>query len=179
MELATDPKPDFLAVYRTHAEHVVRTARAFGVPASEIDDVVQEIFVVVHRRLADFEGRSSMKTWVTGIVHRVASRHRDRIRAAAARHDSSADADEFPTTDEDASKALERKEAAATFLRLVEQIEDSRRDVFVLAELEGFSAQEIAAALDVNVNTVYSRLRLARDDFEAALGRERAKRGTR
>lgn len=169
----------FEAVYDEHFALVWRTVRRLGVPDALVDDVVQEVFLVVHRRLDDFEGRSSLKTWVCAIVARVASDARRSLRRKSP-HTRSADAavDADTVADEDAANPHERtarNEGVRLLHRLLDELDDDKRVVLVLAELEQLSVPEIAEALGENVNTVYARLRAARHAFEKAALRERAR----
>lgn len=155
---------NFDHLYDTYAPFVWRTLRGFGVSSADIDDAVQEVFLIVHRRLDEFEGRSSLRTWLCGItlgVARNASRKHRRHDAAHAR----LSAQERQTTAPAAVEAIDLVN------RVLEDLDEDKRLVFVLAELEQLTAPEIAEALKVNVNTVSSRLRLARVAFEAGLAR--------
>jgi RNA polymerase sigma-70 factor (ECF subfamily) len=166
-------------VYEENFAFVWRSARRLGVSESALDDVVQEIFLVVHRRLAEFEGRSSLKTWLFGIVLRVVRDHRRSLRRKSphsVRPEAAVDPDALTdarsaSPHESAAKA----EAVRVLHRLLDELDDDKREVFVLAELEQVSAPEIAAAIGVNLNTVYSRLRAARQAFEDALARHHAR----
>lgn len=171
--------PSFEVVYEEHFDLVWRALRRLGVPEALGDDAVQEVFLVVHRRLPEFEGRSSLKTWIYSIVTRVASDHRRALRRKSP-HTRSADAAVEADTviDEraiDPHERTEQKEGVRLLHRLLDALDDDKRTVLVLAELEGMSAPEIAEALGENVNTIYARLRAARRDFEGAVARERAR----
>jgi RNA polymerase sigma-70 factor, ECF subfamily len=160
----------FDGVYRAHFAFVWRSARRLGVRDAALDDVVQEVFVVVHRRLASFEGRSSLRTWLFGITARVVRDHR---RAAKRKETPGGiDPDTLPAAP---SGGAENAEAVQVLHALLDELEDERREVFVMAELEQASVPEIAEALGLNLNTTYSRLRAARQDFEQALARHRAR----
>jgi len=163
---------DFEAFYRAHFRFVWRIVRRMGVDG-QVDDVVQDVFLVVHRRLGDFEGRSSAKTWLYGIVRRVVADHRRTLRRKPGHEaaDMAADGDpEAMTGDEQSPHAsVEQSERVRLLHRLLGQLDDDKREVFVLSELEGLTMAEIAEALDVNANTIASRLRAARREFEAAL----------
>ncbi|HEX7669674.1 MAG TPA: sigma-70 family RNA polymerase sigma factor [Polyangiaceae bacterium] len=164
--------PDFSAIYEAYFDFVWRSLRRLGVPEATLDDAAQDVFVVVHRRLPEFEARSTVKTWLFGIVVRVVATHR---RAAARR--PTEPLDDAPAAPGSAPEELtEAREAAHLVRKLLEELTDDRRAVFVLTELEQMSAPEISAALGVNLNTVYSRLRAARHDFETALTRHRLSR---
>ncbi len=160
-------------IYESCFDFVWRSARRMGVAEASVDDVVQEVFLVAHRRLADFEGRSSIKTWLFSILLRVVSDHRRTLRrkGGLAPLPPTLVADE---ADCPAGKT-EQREAVRVLHSLLATLDEDKRAVFVLAELEQLTAPEIADALGVNLNTVYSRLRAARRDFERALERHRAR----
>jgi RNA polymerase sigma-70 factor (ECF subfamily) len=161
---------EFEAVYQDHFDFVWRSLRRLGVPESSIDDATQDVFVVAHRGLARFRGESSLKTWLFAIAYRVARKHRPS--PADEELDPALFADPDGRTPQDVT--LE-EEARQLLYRMLGNLEEERRAVFILAELEGMSAPEIALALGVKLNTVYSRLRLARADFETEVRRHRAK----
>jgi RNA polymerase sigma-70 factor (ECF subfamily) len=170
--------PDFGQVYRELFGFVWRSARGFGVTAAAVDDVVQEIFVVVHRRLPDFEGRSSLRTWVSGIVLNVVRHHRRHVARKNPPRDATGELlepDQQASPDPDPFEGALQAENARKLQRLLDTLDDDKREVLVLAELEELSIPEIAEALGINVNTAYSRLRLARERFELALKREQAR----
>src|SRR5262245_24014620 len=159
-----DRVPTFDDVYTAHVGFVWRVLRTFGVPAAQIEDAVQDVFVVVHRRLAGFEHRAAITTWLFAIARRVAGAHRRRAgnaRTEALTEDPVGGADPFA----DASRA----QAAATVLAILAEMDEDKRIVFALVELEQLSVPEVARMLDLNLNTAYSRLRLARQAFETAV----------
>ncbi|MFO7565140.1 MAG: sigma-70 family RNA polymerase sigma factor [Enhygromyxa sp.] len=155
----------FEALYHEHFEFVWRTLRRFGVPAAALDDATQDVFVVVHRRFGAWEQRASVRAWLFGVSKRVAAKHRRGLerhaRKLAALPEPAA-----PALLEDRVADRKRLERIA---RAIETLAPERREVYVLADLEGLSAPEIADALGCKLNTVYSRLRRARADLEAAL----------
>jgi RNA polymerase sigma-70 factor (ECF subfamily) len=161
----------FAEVYEAHFDFVWRSARRLGVPEQTLDDVVQDVFVTVYRRLAEFEGRSQLKTWIFGIL-----RHTVRdLRRSARRKPTEALADEPSDSRPSPHERAIHEESTRLLSRLLATLDEDQREVFVLAELEQMSAPEIASALDVNVNTVYSRLRTARQEFETALKRAQSR----
>ena len=166
--------PTVEAVYDQHAPFVLRVLRGLGVTDDRLDDAVQDVFIVVHRRLAEFEARSSLTTWLYAIARRVASQYR---RSAAARREGAGDLDAV-AGDASPFEDAQRKEAARVLGEILDELDDDKRDVFVLMELEQLSAPDAARVLDIPVNTVYSRLRLARARFEASLARRLAKEVT-
>lgn len=171
--------PSLEAIYDAHFDFVWRSARRMGVAEAAVDDVVQEVFLVAHRRLTDFEGRSSIKTWLFGILLRVVADHRRRDRRkgglAPLPEALAADADESCPAEQ-----AQRRDRVRLLHSLLEQLDDEKRAVFVLAELEQLTAPEIAEALGgIKLNTVYSRLRVARKQFDEALARHRAREAGR
>ncbi len=173
---------DFDAIYDQHVDFVWRNARRLGVPEGMQDDAVQEVFLVVHRRFADFAGRSSVKTWLFGILLRVARDCRRSIRRKSPYAQAPGGVVDADTVADDSGQPDERSlrsEAVQVLHRVLDQLDDEKRAVFVLAELEQMTGPEIAEALSVNPNTVYARLRAARRDFEQAVARERARDGWR
>ena len=160
-------------VYREHFAFVWRSAKRLGVRDAALDDVVQEVFVIVHRRLSDFEGRSSLRTWLFGITLRVT---RDHKRSVARKSpDGEVDPDTLGATTPDPGESLEKAEAVRLLYAILDEMDDDRREIFVMVELEQMAMPDIAATLGVNVNTAYARLRAARQTFEAALARHRAR----
>jgi RNA polymerase sigma-70 factor (ECF subfamily) len=165
------PPLRFEDVYAQTFEVVWRTLRRMGVAPSQLDDAAQEVFLVVHRRLTEFEGRSTLLTWVLGIALRVAKSQ----RRTTERLEHQALDDELPDQRPSPDVALANSETRRLVERLLLELEETRREVFVLFELEQLTAPEISEALGTNLNTVYSRLRLARRDFELAVSRLEAR----
>jgi RNA polymerase sigma-70 factor (ECF subfamily) len=165
--------PPFEEIYEEHFDFVWRGLRRLGVPAASIDDAVPDVFLVVHRRLADFEGRSSLKTWVFGIAVRVARDHQRLLRRKGWRAplDTS-----IPDAAPGPIELFARAEAVRELDRILGTLDEDKRAVFILAEIEQMAAPEIAETLGVKMNTVYSRLRAARRAVEAALAPPRGGR---
>jgi RNA polymerase sigma-70 factor (ECF subfamily) len=164
---------DFREVYEGHFDFVWRTVRRLGVHERWLDDAVQDVFIVVHRRLGEFEGRSTLKSWLFGIARRVAHDHRRRA-GRKERGDSLPDGLIDPQAASPADD-LQRARALQVLHEILETLDDDKREVFILAELEQMTVPEIAAATDANLNTVYSRLRAARQAFDAAVSRHQAR----
>ena len=158
--------PTFDAVYSAHVGFVWRIVRTFGVPEAQLEDAVQDVFVVVHRRLGEWEGRAAITTWLFAIARRVASVHRRRADKRT-RELPVEQADEPRADAPDPFAELSRAQAAATVMAILEQLDEDKRIVFALVELEQLSVPEVARMLELNLNTAYSRLRLARAAFEA------------
>jgi RNA polymerase sigma-70 factor, ECF subfamily len=164
--------PTFDDVYDTHFAFVWRNVLNRGVPSSAVDDVVQEVFVVVHRKLQGFEGRSSMRTWLAGIVRRVVADH-VRKRGNAPVGDEPL-VNDSPSDARGPAEELDAKAAARVLDELLARMPDAQREVFILHEVEQMTGREIAEAVGANENTVHTRLRAARRIFEEGLARLRA-----
>lgn len=165
--------PDFVAVYRAHFAFVWRSLRRLGVPEHSLDDAAQEVFMTVHRRLGEFEGRSSLKTWIFGVLRNVARHHR---RALGRRPDT----DPLPEAVADTHRtgpheSAVKSEAAAVLHRFLDGLDEGLREAFILSELEQMTAPEVAAATGVNLHTVHSRIRTGRQQFEQMVTRQRAR----
>jgi RNA polymerase sigma-70 factor (ECF subfamily) len=159
------------AVFQENAPYAWRVLRRLGVSEADVDDVCQEVFVTVHRRLADFEGRSSVRTWIYGICVRTASDYRKR---AHTRRECSPEVADEPAVAPDQENAVSLRQARDTLDRLLDRLDDDRRAVFVLYEIEELSMAEVAAVLGCPLQTAYSRLHAARRDVDAALDRMHA-----
>lgn len=170
------PSATFEQLYDDHVDFVWRSARRLGVDELGADDVVQQTFLVVHRRLSEFEGRSSARTWIFSILLRVVHDHRRSLRRKSPYwFQPSLDPNLVPddTSGSNPEEALQRAEASRTIDRLLDSLDGDKRAVFVLAELEEMNAEEIGQAIGLDRKAVYSRLRAARIDFERAAARLR------
>jgi RNA polymerase sigma-70 factor (ECF subfamily) len=164
----------FLELYETHLGFVWNGVRRLGVHESAVEDVVQEIFLVVYRKLGDFEGRSSVRTWLFGIAVRVVRHHRRKQAAMGAT--PSDDVESFvDPRGRSPQESAEQGQMVDTLNRLLDELEDDKREVLVLAELEQMTAPEIAEVTGANLNTIYWRLRTARQEFERVVTRFRAR----
>jgi RNA polymerase sigma-70 factor, ECF subfamily len=164
--------PDFEAVYSEHARFVWRSVRRMGIEWALVEDVVQDAFLVVHRRLNEFQGRSSVKTWLYGIVRRVVADHR-RMRRRKPAHEAAASTPDLDALSDEVRRRPDACAEQAEQMRLLHRVlaclDEEKREVLFLSEFEGMTMAEISEALDVNANTVSSRLRSARREFEKAL----------
>jgi RNA polymerase sigma-70 factor (ECF subfamily) len=165
--------PAIDAIYDAHFRYVWRCLRSLGVNDAALDDAVQDVFIVVQRKLSSFEGRSELATWLYGIALRVARRYRARARAEMAPR-AELDAVDVPDG-VDAESQLEHSERLVLARRALDALDDEKREVFVLSQVEQMSAPEIAAIVGVPVNTVYSRLRAARAAFAVEVRRFQAR----
>lgn len=165
---------DFDQIYRNHAAFVWRSVCRLGIPDAAADDVTQEIFVVVHRRLGDYHAGSSLKAWLYGIARGVVANARRAQARRLARQGVVVPHEDEPRRDDEPQAAVERTEAVRILYAILDHLDDDKREVFLLAELEQMPAPEIAAALGLNVNTTYARIRAARRQFKEAVARHRA-----
>lgn len=160
-------------IYDEYFDLVWRSLQRLGIRPSLLDDALQDVFVVVHRRLSDFEGRSSLKTWLFGICMRVASDYGRRQKQQALAAEPGADVADLGARDPLEQAA--RTEAVEFLYAQLAELDEDKRAVFILAELEDMSCAEIAVAVGANVNTVTSRLKAARLAFEAGVRRYQAR----
>ncbi len=161
----------FRQLYDSYFAFVWRAVANRGVAAAAMDDVVQEVFVVVHRKLPEFEGRSTVRTWLSGIVRRVVS---DHVKKRGNQLTGQEALDDHPLrSDEDPAADLDRRAAVELVDRFLEKMSEVQREVFVLYELEQLTTREIAELTDTNENTVQTRLKAARKAFQRALERHR------
>lgn len=153
--------PTTAQVFAEHGPYVFRTLRYLGVPERDLPDVVQETFVVVHRKLPEFEARSSVRTWLYRICRRTASDYR---RKAHVRRESLREpADEIVRELTHPAAAIEARQL---LLRALDTLDEDKRDVFVLAEVEGLTMTEVVEVIGCPLQTGYSRLAAARKSVE-------------
>jgi RNA polymerase sigma-70 factor (ECF subfamily) len=184
---ATDPTPassgreghpSLAELYDTYADFVYRSLVSLGVPVAVAEDAMQDVFLVAHAKLDEFRG-PFFKAWLFRLAFSIARNVRRSVRRAD--HTSAElDPDSLP----DASRTSPFDDAAqAERIRLLhsllEQLDEDKRNVFILAELEQMPQVEIAAALDIHVNTVAYRLNIARERLQQLLHRHNAREGER
>lgn len=150
--------------FREHYSYVFRAIRSLGVPNERIDDAVQDVFIVLHRRQRDYDGRASVRTWLRGIARMVARKH----LYAVAKEQRNREANDLPCdgSRHDIERRLVKQDAASAVQEFLNSLEVEQREVFYLVDVEGVRPPLIAQELGVSVNTVYSRLRLARRKFQ-------------
>jgi len=166
-------KPTVREIFEESSAFVWRTLRYLGVAESNLGDASQEVFLVVHRKLPDFEGRSSIRTWLYGICLRVA---RGSQRKAHHRREQLTDQPPPIPTDGDQDVAVEREQIREQLKTALDSIGPKKREVFVLHEIEELPLSEIATILDLPMGTVYSRHRGARLELQSYLRRQAALR---
>ena len=158
------------ASYRKHFPMVLRTLRRLGVPPSELEDALQDVFVVLFRRWSDFEGRSEFETWIYGIVLRVAKDYRRATRRHARRVEALHEAlGVEPPKVEKPDALAERREALRLIQAALARLSDEHRELIVLVELEQLPVRVAADAARLGLRTCQRRLRAAHAALESAL----------
>jgi RNA polymerase sigma-70 factor, ECF subfamily len=156
----------FVQLYSQHFAFVWRTLRRLGVREALLEDAAQDTFVILHRRLGDLRPDASAKAFLFGITQRIAHDYR---RSAQRKGASSLDVEKEVSATQSPFDDTAKAQALRTLEFFLASIDDDKRAVFVLTELEQMSAPEIAEALQANVSTIYSRLRAVREQFSAFL----------
>ncbi len=169
---------DLGTIYEANFRFVWRCLRSLGVHDAHLDDAMQDVFIVVQRRLGEFDGGAKLRTWLYAIALRIARKYRERLRREPASLDTALEASPELTLHATAEGAALQGERLALARAVLETLSDEQREVFVLARVEQMSAPEIASVVGIPLNTVYSRLRAARLAFEAEVERRKASRST-
>jgi RNA polymerase sigma-70 factor (ECF subfamily) len=160
-----DRRPQsFEELYERECTYVWATLRRLGVRESDIEDVAHDLFLAVYRRLSELDPTRPVRPWLFGFCYRFASDHRKRAHIRREVAVESLEHSAHPGT----SDAIE---ARALVLRALDTLDLDRRAVIVAHDIDGWTIPEVAASLGIPLNTAYSRLRLARADFEAAVRR--------
>ena len=157
---------EFQTLYRAEFHYVFHSLRRLGVVERDLEDVTHDVMVTVHRRLPDYDRSRPLRPWLWGIVYRIAldqkqlSRHRHELLGVSVEpHDRA----------RNPHQRLEQEQARELVLQALATIEMDQRAVLIMHDLDGHGMPEIAEALQVPLNTAYSRLRLGRKRFESAI----------
>lgn len=168
--------PDMQALVEQHAAFLLRTVRRLGVAETDIEDVAQEVFLIMHRKLDQYDPSCSMRGWMFGIASRLASDYRKSARVRRERVT-------YPPPDTAVAAAqesdLDRARARALLDLALDELDDDKRMVFVLYELEGLEMQEVVAMVGCPLQTGYSRLHAARVLVRERVERALARKGDR
>lgn len=170
--------PTFEQVYREFFDFVWASARRFGVSEEHVDDVVQEVFIVIHARLHTLEQPDALRSWIYGVVRRTASGHRRTHQNKTASGVSLSPELEPAGPGPSPSDLAEQSDQVRLLYSLLEELDAPKREVFTLVEIDEMTVPEAADILGIPLNTAYSRLRVAREDFEAALARRSVRRSS-
>ena len=166
--------PPFAVLFAEHSRRVWRTLRRLGVREADVEDVCQEVFLVIHRKLPEFRGDASLTTWIYGIAMRAASDH--RRRAHVRRETPTAEPPDRPI-DAAQEESTARREALAELDRLLGELDEDKRAVFVLFDLEELPMAEVARVVGCPAQTAYYRLYAARREIEAKIAARAAREG--
>ncbi len=163
----------FRALFDAELAYVCRSLRRLGIREAELDDVAQEVFVHVHRRFEEYDASRPVRPWLFSFALRVAANQRRlaRHRREVGQDDVDVHASDAASPEQDALRAESRR----LVLEALDGVELDRRAVLIMHELDGVAAPGIAEALGIPLNTVYSRLRTAREEFRAAVSRAQAR----
>lgn len=153
--------------YLREFRYVYQTVRRLGVRPSDLEDVVHDVFVAASRCWENYDPSRPLRPWLFGVAFRIVSAHR---RRHAYRYEI-IDGREVESADEEPNPEakLEGEERRRIVARALDALEEERRAVFVLHEIDGVAIPEVAACLEIPLGTAYTRLRLAREDFNAAV----------
>ena len=165
----------FAAVYRQYFDFVWCSVRRLGVSSASMDDVVQEVFIVIHSRLHTVQHPEALRSWIYGVARRtVSGYHRARRvkEASGAALAVEPSAQPRPRTPLDFG---EQNDQVMLLFNLLEELDEPKREVFSMVELDELTVPEIAEILEIPLNTAYSRVRAARQAFEEALARHSAR----
>lgn len=171
---AVEPSLDVCSVHSEHADFVWRSLQRLGVRDVDLADVLQDVFVVVHRRLSTFDGSSEMTTWLFGICLRIAAGYRRKAHRQLEELTNEIPEPKVEGT-LDPEEALTAKQERSLLALILDGMELEKRAVFVMFELDNLSCPAIASIMGVPVGTVYSRLSAARESFAAAARRAAAR----
>jgi RNA polymerase sigma-70 factor (ECF subfamily) len=159
--------PDFHEVYKQHFTYVWHSLRRLGVRDADLEDLCHDVFIAFYRGLEGYDPARPIKPWLFGIAFRVASDHRRRARNRFEVQQSVEVADRAPGAED----RVAERQARDLVTEALAGLSDDKRVVFILHEIDGQSMPEIAAVIDAPLNTLYSRLRLARAEFTATIHR--------
>ncbi len=172
-DVILDVIPSFAEVFRAYSSFVWRVLLRMGVSEADVEDVAQEVFLGIHRNLPRFEGRCSLRTWVYGICHRRAVDYR---RRAYTRYEIATEEPPDAGSEAPQDEGLDLAQAKASLAQVLDSLDDDKRAVFVLFEIEQIPMEEVAEIVGCPLQTAYSRLYAARRKIDAAAARIRAQR---
>ncbi len=163
-------RPTFDAVYEGELPYVLRSLRRLGIPPRDLEDVAHDVFMVVHRKLSAFDAKRPLRPWLFGIAFRVASAYRRKHSNKYEHLERKATSEPGPCRNR-STDPWPRQQARQLVLQALETLPLEPRAVFILHDIDGATAGEISETLKIPVNRVYSRLRIARRDFRAAIAK--------
>ncbi len=172
--LAEPPSaPSFAQIFESELDYVWNSLRRLGIPQRDLEDLAHDVFFRVYERLPDYDPTRPLRPWLFGFAFRVASDYRRRFSNRREFLGAAAEpADPAPN----ALDHLMQSEAITLAQLALDTLDIERRAVFIMHEIDGCAIPEVARVLTIPVNTAYSRLRLAREQFQTAVRRERLRR---
>lgn len=173
-EGASGVEPTFRAVFEAEFTYVSRSLQRCGVRDADVEDLVHDVFLAAHVRFASFDRARPVKPWLFGIAFRIASHYR---RRAGYRREEAMDLPEAPDPAPAADVMLESHQKRALLAAALDTLDDDRRAVLIMHDLDGLPMSDIARELGVPVFTAYSRLRLGREQLASHVRRQLLKRG--
>lgn len=162
---ATPSAPTFREIFDRELPYVYNALRRLGIRAADLPDATQEVFATVAAVLGDYDPTRPLRPWIFGIAYRVGLRYLD---VSHRKREVPSEIPEAPDSAPGADAIVERNETRDLARFALSKVEPSRRAVLILAHFEGLSVPEIASALQIPVNTAYSRLHRARQEFSDA-----------
>ena len=163
---------DSETLFRRHGAFVARLLHRLGFEVPELDDLLQEVFLVAHRNDGYRAGPAKPTTYLASIAVKVAATHRRKRRTRSFVRSSDTLVSGATASEAGPERMADAREQLRTVQRILEGLDADRRAIFVLFELEGLACAEIAAAMGIPVGTVYSRLHTARAHIQDAIERE-------
>jgi RNA polymerase sigma-70 factor (ECF subfamily) len=170
---AASEVPPFQAIYNQYVDFVWSSAGHLGAGPDIIDDVVQDVFIVIHSKISTLQRPEALRSWIYGIVRRTVSDYR---RSRRTRDAAGATLSAEPKSSRPSPLDLAERNAELELLESVlAKLDEPKREVFVMVEILEMTVPEVVQSLEIPLNTAYSRLRLARQAFEEALARHEAR----
>ena len=178
LDSGEEPRPDFDVLYREHAATVARWAARIGAPGMDVDDIVQEVFLVVNRRLGEFRGDAKISTWLFRITENTVRnwRRKQHVRRLLRRGDDDSLAADVPSLRPTPVEEIEHRQNADAVYRILDRMPERYRTVIILFEIEEMSTEQIAELLAMKAGTVRVWLHRARADFLRLQGKEERRR---
>jgi RNA polymerase sigma-70 factor (ECF subfamily) len=168
MDYRAEARPALAAIFREQIGFVWRSLRSFGLPEDDLEDAAQEVFMVVHKRLGSWDGHK-LREWLFSIAQRVASNHRKRIHVRRV-HAEKVERSGAPPLSDASASSLEARETLRQLEGALAELDEDKRTVFVLYEVEQLTMSEVASVVNVPLKTAYARLYAARSFVAKRMG---------
>ena len=160
---------DFQQLYIEYKRKIYGTVHKVVGPSTELDDIVQIVFLEIHRSLPKYRGQAQLSTWIYRITVNVALQHIRKRKRRRVFLFFSDEEREVENAGFDLIPRYEHRDIMKRLYQLLDKLTEKKRVVFVLHELEGMSLEDVAALCDIPVNTVRSRLHAARTELVARM----------